>query len=123
MSYGIKPTRGKPATQQLLLPSIKPLLSMQFLTLLASTASLSAYTLVGVHAQPGCTNCPAVVNGVPLYDMCIDSKAKTTYCNFGLVHLKWVYCHYNEHGDLTAASKGASCPSPMRLNHSCQACT
>ncbi|KIK79960.1 hypothetical protein PAXRUDRAFT_833822 [Paxillus rubicundulus Ve08.2h10] len=94
---------------------------MQFLTLLVSIASLYAYTLVCVHAQPGCTNCPAEVDGLKLYQACLRSRS--THCTYGLVHLKWIYCHYDEQGTLIATSEGTSCPSPMSLASGCKACT
>ncbi|KIK78033.1 hypothetical protein PAXRUDRAFT_834750 [Paxillus rubicundulus Ve08.2h10] len=96
---------------------------MQCLTLLASIASLSAYTLVAVHAQPGCTDCPVKVSGVPLFAACVNSKTKTTQCSLSSYLPSWIGCDYDEHGALSAASQGASCPSPMNLHHGCQSCT
>ncbi|KAF8835379.1 hypothetical protein BDN67DRAFT_975356, partial [Paxillus ammoniavirescens] len=56
------------------------LLTMQFfLTLLASIASLSAYTLVGVHALTACTTCPSSIGGRALVSRCVNNKS-VTYC-------------------------------------------
>ncbi|KAF8838782.1 hypothetical protein BDN67DRAFT_971009 [Paxillus ammoniavirescens] len=55
---------------------INHLISMQlFLTLLASIASLNAYTLMGVHANPAwCAACPSSFKGQQLAKKCVDSS-------------------------------------------------
>ncbi|KIJ11536.1 hypothetical protein PAXINDRAFT_15637 [Paxillus involutus ATCC 200175] len=88
ISQGIKPARGKP-TQQLPKNLLSNSLNMQFLTLLASIASLSAYTLVGVHARV-CAVCPSEVNGGRLTKYCVGPIGHS-YCKYdGL----GAYCIY-----------------------------
>ncbi|KIK76428.1 hypothetical protein PAXRUDRAFT_429621 [Paxillus rubicundulus Ve08.2h10] len=52
-----------------------------FLTLLAAIISLSAYTLVGVHAK--CAICPKTVAGAPLKSQCTQSGGDITRCQTG----------------------------------------
>ncbi|KAF8839971.1 hypothetical protein BDN67DRAFT_981380 [Paxillus ammoniavirescens] len=67
-----------------------------FLTLLASIASLSAYTLVGVHALTACTTCPSSVAGQALVSRCVDSKS-ITYCQYNVNRFlkKPTFCNYD----------------------------
>jgi len=64
-----------------------------FLTLLASIASLSAYTLVGVHAV--CALCPSNVAGEWNTKTCVG-KLGYTYCHY---LSEEIICVYTKEGD------------------------
>ncbi|KIK81478.1 hypothetical protein PAXRUDRAFT_756784 [Paxillus rubicundulus Ve08.2h10] len=78
-----------------------------FLTLLAAITSLSAYTLVGVHACPVCPH----VNDQSAKAKCVSSDLKTscTY-NHGIHASQDLTCIYGLRGSLIAGSSSPSCP-------------
>ncbi|KAF8835380.1 hypothetical protein BDN67DRAFT_975362 [Paxillus ammoniavirescens] len=95
-----------------------------FLALLASIASLSAYTLVGVHALADCTTCPSSAGGLALVSRCVDGKS-ITHCHYdrNRFMLKSTFCNYDNQGNLHANSKGTSCPSKAAKDtKGCTAC-
>ncbi|KAF8840008.1 hypothetical protein BDN67DRAFT_676803 [Paxillus ammoniavirescens] len=90
-----------------------------FLTLLTAITSLSAYTLVGVHAK--CPNCPAAVGGVNLHYKC--TIADTTTCQYQKTGrmIKNLSCYYSTNGSLNSGSD-ASCPKTVQTGNTCPQC-
>ncbi|KAF8837185.1 hypothetical protein BDN67DRAFT_973287 [Paxillus ammoniavirescens] len=72
-----------------------------FLTLLAAITSLSAYTLVGVHA--GCAICPTSLSGEKLYNVCATS-GKITSCEYKNGVVVKFHCYYHPDGTRDKAS-------------------
>ncbi|KIK80880.1 hypothetical protein PAXRUDRAFT_833259 [Paxillus rubicundulus Ve08.2h10] len=87
-----------------------------FLMLIASIASLSAYTLVGVHANSLlCAVCPSKVAGEWLTSRCIDDQGNTI-CHYQDGETR---CFYDGHGNRTGRDY-FRCPGPVGLtNWSC----
>ncbi|KAF8837171.1 hypothetical protein BDN67DRAFT_228853 [Paxillus ammoniavirescens] len=94
---------------------------MQFLTLLVSIASLSAYTLAGVHAQ--CVSCPSKVSNQPSSGRCQD-KSGGTHCLYGGAQSNPVklHCYYDNKGKLSSASANTNCPSKLAPGNACAKC-
>ncbi|KIK76624.1 hypothetical protein PAXRUDRAFT_832665 [Paxillus rubicundulus Ve08.2h10] len=90
-----------------------------FLTLLAAITSLSAYTLVGVHATMKCSLCPPSTGGVPVYSACTNNK-NVTNCQYRIRALT-LHCYYNDNGSLAGGSH-SSCPGNMGTSNICPAC-
>ncbi|KAF8835695.1 hypothetical protein BDN67DRAFT_404036 [Paxillus ammoniavirescens] len=63
-----------------------------FLTLLAAIASLSAYTLVGVHAN--CALCPTTIEGRSFASRCADKAGKIT-CTYEQQGQSSRHCYYD----------------------------
>ncbi|KIK77090.1 hypothetical protein PAXRUDRAFT_835120 [Paxillus rubicundulus Ve08.2h10] len=87
-----------------------------FVTLLATLASLSAYTIVGVHAQ--CITCRSSMDGAALHDTCITGDVTT--CEYENQAGLSFYCYYDSQGSLrdhsnpscvknVGTSKGPTC--------------
>ncbi|KAF8841981.1 hypothetical protein BDN67DRAFT_966304 [Paxillus ammoniavirescens] len=86
-----------------------------FLTLLASIASLSAHTLVGVHASSItdlCAICPPEVAHEQLTGRCVDAKGNTI-CHYQDEETR---CYYNSHGQRIGKDY-AGCPGPVGLTN------
>ncbi|KAF8838082.1 hypothetical protein BDN67DRAFT_126719 [Paxillus ammoniavirescens] len=86
-----------------------------FLTLLASIASLSTYTLMGVHAE--CAVCPPKVEGTSLVTHCLHASGNTHcfYDNFKK------FCLYNGDGERYGGQ--SDCPASVAMTFSgCPTC-
>ncbi|KAF8833260.1 hypothetical protein BDN67DRAFT_790629 [Paxillus ammoniavirescens] len=92
---------------------------MQFFsTLLASIASLSAYTLVGVHAG-FCAYCPADVAGEWNTGYCRDTSSRT-HCNYLSDE---VTCVYTSSGERYSSGSFFKCPRSVEVYEgSCNPC-
>ncbi|KAF8837541.1 hypothetical protein BDN67DRAFT_181841 [Paxillus ammoniavirescens] len=90
-----------------------------FFTLLTAITSLSAYTLVGVHAVNKCSTCPTSTGGVPVWSACVDHTG-VNHCEYrnGAVTL---YCYYSSNGSRTSSSH-QSCPKKMDTTNVCPPC-
>ncbi|KAF8837250.1 hypothetical protein BDN67DRAFT_973233 [Paxillus ammoniavirescens] len=90
-----------------------------FLTLLTVITSLSAYTLVGVHAR--CPNCPATVGGVKLTSKCISGG--TTSCKYktNVRMSPDLACSYNNLGYLNDGSD-TPCAKYVKMGTTCPGC-
>ncbi|KIJ14554.1 hypothetical protein PAXINDRAFT_12656 [Paxillus involutus ATCC 200175] len=91
-------------------------LNMQFfLTLLASVASLSAYTPVGVHASSitqVCAACPPEVAKEALTYRCVDTKGNTI-CRYQDEETR---CYYDGHGE-RIGKDFSGCPGPVKMSN------
>ncbi|KIK92074.1 hypothetical protein PAXRUDRAFT_830300 [Paxillus rubicundulus Ve08.2h10] len=90
-----------------------------FATLLASIVSLSAYTLVNVHA--GCAICPPAVANKSLLSHCTNSFGDT-FCYYDS---DGKYCSYEEDGERLYANGYDDSTCPQRATsraHDCRAC-
>ncbi|KIK73144.1 hypothetical protein PAXRUDRAFT_836315 [Paxillus rubicundulus Ve08.2h10] len=72
-----------------------------FLTLLAAMTSLSAYTLVGVHAT--CATCPPSAGDLALATRCVDNNG-ITICNYEKAGITSRHCYYNNKGEFQKGS-------------------
>ncbi|KIK74032.1 hypothetical protein PAXRUDRAFT_836090 [Paxillus rubicundulus Ve08.2h10] len=88
-----------------------------FLTLAAIT-SLSAYTLVGVHAK--CAICPSKVDGRSSTSRCTSSTGITT-CRYEPAGQSGRYCYYNNQGVLQQDSS-SKCPASANTGNNCSRC-
>ncbi|KAF8835693.1 hypothetical protein BDN67DRAFT_974997 [Paxillus ammoniavirescens] len=88
-----------------------------FLTLLAAITSLSAYTLVGVHAN--CAVCPTSIDGRQLANRCID-EAGTTICQYEKQSKSSRHCYYKN----GAFQQGSNylCPDNVEMGNACPTC-
>ncbi|KIK80451.1 hypothetical protein PAXRUDRAFT_833520 [Paxillus rubicundulus Ve08.2h10] len=86
------------------------------LTLLAAMTSLSAYTLVGVHAT--CAACPPSLGNLASTIRCVDNKG-ITFCNYEKAGITSRHCYYNNKGEIQIHSNAlcqgkvqtTTCPS------------
>ncbi|KIK93791.1 hypothetical protein PAXRUDRAFT_828617 [Paxillus rubicundulus Ve08.2h10] len=90
-----------------------------FLTLLAGIISLSAYTLLGVHAK--CAICPYTVNAQTLVGSC-PTDHKYTACRYGNGVVPKYNCFYKPNGARDADSDSA-CPDNTNTGNDCQCIT
>ncbi|KIK77866.1 hypothetical protein PAXRUDRAFT_834833 [Paxillus rubicundulus Ve08.2h10] len=88
-----------------------------FLTLIASIASLSAYTLVGALAELTCAICPPKTpDGTSLKGHCVDSWGDTR-CYY---YSESPYYVYNSKG--VCYKVYPNCPPNVQTSHSCIQC-
>ncbi|KAF8834065.1 hypothetical protein BDN67DRAFT_976263, partial [Paxillus ammoniavirescens] len=70
-----------------------------FLTLLAAITSLSAYTLVGVHAM--CAVCPKSMSSSGLKSQCLTNGGERTRCQYPIKNTKaFLWCYFDSEGTL-----------------------
>ncbi|KIK78081.1 hypothetical protein PAXRUDRAFT_344693 [Paxillus rubicundulus Ve08.2h10] len=83
-----------------------------FLTLLATITSLSAYILVGVlGAQAKCPICPSSLNGVSLSRSCTNANLSITSCIYPQGKSS-VTCSYSSNGSVRSGSD-PKCPNKV----------
>ncbi|KIK76366.1 hypothetical protein PAXRUDRAFT_436288 [Paxillus rubicundulus Ve08.2h10] len=96
-----------------------------FLTLLAAIASLSAYTLVGVHALK-CAICPSSLRGILEGTKCASHTSEVnTYCvyNRNIDPLIAKSCRYGPNGSLLTQFSDPSCPTKVAMTSTdCPTC-
>ncbi|KAF8838664.1 hypothetical protein BDN67DRAFT_971213 [Paxillus ammoniavirescens] len=87
-----------------------------FLTLLAVITSLSAYTLVGVHA--GCAHCPKTLSsGASLTSSCTNADRSITSCVYASGK-STLNCAYTSKGVIKKGSNVA-CPASVHTDGPC----
>ncbi|KIK75645.1 hypothetical protein PAXRUDRAFT_835594 [Paxillus rubicundulus Ve08.2h10] len=87
-----------------------------FLTFLAATTALSAYTLVGVHAASTCAICPVKVASRKLERQCTTDVTTCTYHG-----KKDIHCYYDPTSGYLNHQKGSSgrCPKGVHTSTTC----
>ncbi|KAF8837116.1 hypothetical protein BDN67DRAFT_230463 [Paxillus ammoniavirescens] len=89
-----------------------------FLTLLVAITSLSAYTLVGVHA--GCAICPETMFGWGLSSQCVPTGGDITRCEYqehGTGSSLW--CYFDSNGTLDISASSYYCSGGAETRNTC----
>ncbi|KIK76122.1 hypothetical protein PAXRUDRAFT_835448 [Paxillus rubicundulus Ve08.2h10] len=85
-----------------------------FLTVLAAITSLSACTLMGVHAK--CALCPSIKGGQLWSTQCVANH--NSACLYKRTDESLVYCYYNMDGAMSGGSHGW-CPQTTQTDAGC----